>query len=629
MKLNRKITSYLVLLCSTLIMSACDTNNTTSSVEGPNPDLFKPTGTLVGSLVDATTNEPIVGAVIDVGLKTATTNANGVFVMSDLAATSDGTTSSTVNGSYSAMVNFTGVTSPINMATTTGAAYPDHVGPMTFSVTYSSLEDSSLQGNGANDTVSANHDTPISGLVSDVNWTQGKLSTTVTGEIRDMETNALVNEAYTVQLFNGAVLLQEITTATGSESTFTFSGVQASTAHSITAFNSANSMRGTRTFTSPADNQQSTLTVGGTAQPLLVSETDAADPYIFDISVNDGTTTFENGADIGAAATGTVTFTFSEAMKADGYATGLTPTTGTELYDDVTVAVAAKAGNVAHSMIWNTTMTALSVSIPTLTPSAIYTLTIAAGNTLMDANDEPLDEANSTGHTAGTIVATFSTSAAAAVTAPTVAVINSASLDEGVFAAPILDWNWGAGAAYYNVYRTDSAAGVVNSAMQLVNATNLTTSTFTDAGGASNDPITTYKNGELALSYSYIVRAVNADGTESADSTAVVAADVNGPSNAPTAACAGGTTDVTVTFNEDVAETAAETVANYTLGGADAALTISNIVATTNTAVLTLSANCTPGATVTIDTAVTDLAGNALGATPADTAGTASAAIVY
>ena len=636
MSFKGKTIGYLTVLLSALLIGGCDTNTSTDSITNPNPETFKPLGTIVGTLLDKTTDEPIVGAVIDIGVKTATTNANGIFVLSNLAATKDATgSSSTLAGTYRGTINFQNVTSPINMQSSGNtSSYPERATITAFSVEYNSLEDSSLTG--GNDTLASNHDTPVDGLVGSVGWTQGKLSTTLSGEIRDKVTNALVTEAYTVQLFSdpGAKLLQEMTTTTGSESAFSFSGVEASSDHKITVFNSTNSMHAvTAVFTTPADNQKATLAVGGTAQPILVAETDDADPYIYNIAISDGTDTFESNADIGTAAMATVAFTFSEAIKANGYANGVTAAAATDLYDAVTVAVTGSAGTFAHSLAWDSSMTVLSVTIPALSASSEYTITIAAAaagaNAVMDVNNEPLDIANSNGESGGAVVATFTTSNPVAVTAPTVVVLNSSSLDEAAFAVPNLDWTWGAGASYYNLYRTDTTAGVVTSAMQLINNGALTASSFIDQGAASNSPVTTYVDGELAVTYTYVAKAVNADGIESDGSTAVVAADLNGPV-ATGAACAG--TDVTVSFaggTEVLAEGAAETAANYTLGGADTALTISSIVAGTNSAVLTLNGNCTGGATVAVGVGVTDIAGNAHAATPSNTAGTASAALAY
>jgi len=62
-----------------------DTNN--SSVTNPNPKNFNPKGYIQGKVVDSCTLQPIVGAVIDIGVAKATTDANGQYMMANVPAT--------------------------------------------------------------------------------------------------------------------------------------------------------------------------------------------------------------------------------------------------------------------------------------------------------------------------------------------------------------------------------------------------------------------------------------------------------------------------------------------------------------------------------------------------------------
>jgi hypothetical protein len=593
------------------LMVGCGTSVPTGGNESA--EALKPTGTIQGVIKDSSTGAPIKGVEVDIGVASAKTNSNGVFTLEDVPATesveiNNGTQ---ITGNYTASINFDDA----------DGDYPKYM-TTTFAVQFTSLEDASLDqssaaGGGGGESVSSNHDTPVVGLGASVGtMTVGQLNTTLNGAILVKETNAAVAEVYTVQLKNAA---NEIVQTVDSDATgvFSFTEVEAAANHTITVFNADYSMSGTTgTFTTATDNGITTLGVGGQENPVLVVGTDAANPYIYNIAINDGTTDFENKADIGAATSATVTFTFSEAMKADGYAVGVVPTSGTELYDHVTANFDGnKAGNIAHSMAWNTDMTALTVTIPSLAASSLYSVTIdGTNNTLMDDNDQGLDESISQGFVTPDVVASFSTGGGATVAAPTVSITNANTLDVG--SNVNLDWTWGSGAASYNVYRTTTTGGVVTGAMDLVS--NVTVSDATDAAKA-------FVSGELAETYAYVVKGVNSDGVEGAGSTAVTAADVIGPAD-PTAACAGSV--VTLTFAEDVAEAAAE-AASYTLGGADAGLTVDSVVASGTTVDLNLSGACTGGADVTVPAAVTDIAGNKLNATPASTAGAASAALVY
>ena len=114
------------------------------------------------------------------------------------------------------------------------------------------------------------------------------------------------------------------------------------------------------------------------------------------------------------------------------------------------------------------------------------------------------------------------------------------------------------------------------------------------------------ENGHVKLTYSYIVKSVNSDGTEGAASTAVTAADVTG-SNIVNAGATfitdiiDGNNTITVFFTEPMDETSAETATNYTLSGiSGTAPTVSSAVYNgwvavngRSSATLTLSASLT------------------------------------
>lgn len=80
------------------------------------------TVTLQGQLTDAVSGQPIVGAKIEIGVRSAITDANGHYELTNVPANSG----STVSRDYQATLTLTGVTSPINMTNAaTSPRYPD------------------------------------------------------------------------------------------------------------------------------------------------------------------------------------------------------------------------------------------------------------------------------------------------------------------------------------------------------------------------------------------------------------------------------------------------------------------------------------------------------------------------
>src|SRR3990170_4418367 len=113
-----------------------------NSTDNPNPAELTPTGTIQGYLNDAVTQQPIVGAVIDIGVGKATTSETGQFTIRDVPATSSsGDGIPVVTGSYMATIDLRKVTSPVTMTSATATPrYPDFA-YNSFTVTYTSLND--------------------------------------------------------------------------------------------------------------------------------------------------------------------------------------------------------------------------------------------------------------------------------------------------------------------------------------------------------------------------------------------------------------------------------------------------------------------------------------------------------
>lgn len=560
----------------------------------------QPTGTIQGSLRDSVTQQPIVGALVDIGVATGTTNAQGEFVIRNVLVPVDA--NNNVNAaSFPVNINLRNVSSPVNMASSTASPrYPDFFYqsiPVTFTTLYS--------GGTA---------TPATGLVATVDFLVGKLAANITGVVADSVTRQPVAAGYTVKLVSlgsansatatgGTGAAENIvgSTTTDASGSFTFANIESLRNFRIDAWNAAQTFRGTANVTSPADGETRTLSIQGN-NAVFVASTDVLAPTIISV-------TPEQNADLAPAATDVV-FTFSEPIlqTAD---TSTSPSVPTGLYNTVAVNFnGAKASNIARSLSWNATSTQLTVSIPSLAASSRYSVSLAGtGTALKDANNNVVTNIG----TAGKGVVSFTTNGSATPAAPAaVAVTNGLGLN---FNSPTVLLNWlpVSGAKAYNVYRAQNFAGVPGQ-LQLVQPVagqpSTLTSSFSDA--VPNSPTFPFVSSQSKLTYTYVVRSVSTDNVESADSGAVTAQD----NVAPTATIpAGLAATYAITFSEPVDEATATTLANYALtqGAAATVPTVTGVVLGANltTVTLTLSQATAVGNTLTI-TGVTDIAGNAM-----------------
>ncbi len=180
-----------VALGLSLGLTGCgDDKGVSNAVGVPNPNALMPTGTIQGTLIDAVTNEPIVGAVVDIGIAKATTSETGQFVISNVPATTDSVGAGIAGGTYQVTVDLRQVKVPTN-----GAKYPDFSYAVA-AVNYTSLND------GSNDagTSSSNHDTPVTGLVAPITVTVGKLAAGIKGVVAKTSTFKAAGAGYTVKL---------------------------------------------------------------------------------------------------------------------------------------------------------------------------------------------------------------------------------------------------------------------------------------------------------------------------------------------------------------------------------------------------------------------------------------------
>lgn len=615
-----------------LTMTGCS-DDASTSLTNPTASSFEPTGTIQGIVRDSVTLEPIAGAKVSIGVQTATTDAYGQYVLSDVPATSDA-----LNGSiadmYRMTVDLRSVTSPVAMTTsTTTPRYPDFV-YHDVELKYTSMNDSTpcpdfdptdSESTDSNDalttcgTNATNHDTPVEGMVASVTTEVGKLDADITGVVAGCDSSGFEDEFFTpvgagyiVKLYsnNGVgetdgnsssgqddhLIGQTTTDATGS---FSFSNVEANLDFTITAVSSdgtrVDSVAGVG-YTTPADGETLALTVQKSTA-LHVCPNDAHGPEIIAISP-------EPGSDQTPGST-SVAITFSEAVKD-------TPTASTDaslvgsLYDDIEVNFEGnKAGNVAYSLAWDTTRTVLTATFTT-GASSLYTVRIknidsrftdnngvpaAMGicdddDTVLALTGDPYKIGSVGGITSADGGGTdctvyFSTGGGATPGATTsLTVTNETSQNVGSTSA-LLDWPVISGAKSYNIYcRQDqvyqdgtSQAGALEYVTNVsASQYNLNPSTLVVSGGVAGFVGT---GSEHALQYVCLVRGYNSDLEEGADSNSKTIKDAVGPDfTIFSSGNVGGLGTLVLTFTEPVRESDAETTANYALTGTDVALTL-------------------------------------------------------
>lgn len=548
--------------------------------------------TLQGHLTDAATGEAIVGAQIDIGLRSATTDASGHYEIGNFPANSSGG----VARDYQATITLTGVTAPVNM---TDAAitprYPDRIFKMPVSP--------------GTATASTTHD-----------FKAGKLSATIQGVVGDGNLLPIGGVIVELQDNTTGTAGNVIRTATSDAATggYAFANVEAGVDYKLAGRSSDGVMQGNVATGMMSDNQTLSMPLGGTPA-LILSSTDTYSPRIIQVSP-------ENNADI-APGTVNVVFTFNEPIRQNSYSVP-NPSVSNNIYYDINVSYggAKAAGNYAHTMSWNATFDALTINIPDTGTSSKFTVDLSLLSPvsatvlgkLKDNSGNGLE--NSPVLTAGNLLA-FTTNGGVPATPPVILSPNAPSLDRDAISVA-LDWQPASGATKgYNIYRSARMAGVAGPFVLLVGP--ITASTYTDTYALSGFNL--LPSPELAQSYVYRVTSINSDLIESAPSNEVLVKDVISPSAVGTAGVCvapGGTsltvpTPVTVTANGQVKFTfsepldviAAETVANYT------GVNISTAKLTTpTTVVLDFSApiTCVNTNTVKIGTGIIDVAGNTL-----------------
>ena len=631
----------LVIVLAFNVIGCTTKENGSTAVGNPVPSTFSPTGTIQGNLVDVVTQQPIVGAIVDIGAGQATTSSTGEFVIYNVPATTD-SLNNTVNGTYNVTIDLRNVTSPVLMSSPTATYKYPNFSYSTVSVSYTSLDDTSANNPGGGS--GSNHDTPVSGLVAPLPLAVGKLASNIVGVVTYSNTspiNALqsVGAGWTVELVStgsnnagtpsgtgtagtGNTGNVVAVTLTGANGDFTFNNIESMQAFAIRAWDPTNTFYGTKNVTSVADGQTLTLvpqtSTNNTVlnQTVLVNTIDNIAPFISTVSP-------EVGSDITPTGGVNVIYTFSEPIRQGAYALCLTNSgvAGSCLYKDIAVNfMGAKAGNIAYALSWNAAATQLTVNIPTLASSSTYSVDLTGALGVGKLTD---DSFNNTSAADPKRIVTFSTNGGPIADAPINLVItNSASLDFN--SQVVFDWLPASGARAYHVYRMPIqmwSGATETLPIRLIGTVSDSafTDNFTDdvAGNKalSHDiPANNIFAGisfdekiNIQLKYVYTVVSLNTDSLEGPASASVTAVDVMGANLTNGAAIFADITDgdntLTVYFNEPLDEASAEIAANYTLAAGSIATspTISsatyngwNAGTNTSSVTLTLSANVSP-----------------------------------
>jgi hypothetical protein len=565
---------YLLLATAMLATFGCTGDTNTNSVGSPNPNTLMPTGTVQGILKDVCTNEPIVNAIIDIGVAKATTNDRGQYVMKKVPATTYVTPTalgavglSGYSGSYSVTIDLRGAKNGVTGVNNYPQFAYDEV-----EVAFSTLAESALDkatdvsvSASVSVTSDTNHDTPVVGLGSgDQDFYVGQITTSISGIAVNPNLTSVPN-GYTVKLYslgshwNGNTstgaqghLIRTTTTKTinNIEGRFEFTGLEASQPYMIEVIDTD-----TDVPTKIGREFKRTKCEGTTwfgvqdGDPVIVRSTDDMCPFVTAISP-------ANWSDLDPAATGgiNVTFTFSEPIKATDHNTGrgLTASDLGGLYQDIYVnyegnKASFKAGNIAHTISWNTAMTVLTVNIPVVGKASVYSVSIgsgaaekltdAAGNWLhagLGSQNSPcrdfdifFDQHEVAGLAGKGLILQvhFTTYGAAAAGTPVLSLVGT-PYD---FDDPIqFSWTETAGAKYYNLYCAVNQVwgATVNTHPSVkVNASPIYDTTYPYDPSGYNF----VENLSIKLTHTCFVVGVDADGLEGPASNSVTASDTVAP----------------------------------------------------------------------------------------------------
>lgn len=528
------------------------------------------TGTIQGHLRDAVTQEPIVGALIDIGVNSATTNAQGEFAMYNVIVPVDANNQPKATMFY-ASINLKNITSPV---TTTTSHYPN------FTYTTIPVSFTTLYVDGASGVTA----TPVTGLVATANITQGKLAATISGVVLDSVNMQSVGAGYTVNLESsvdgsnnsasanggtGATGNIVATATTDANGAFTFANIESLRAFNIKAFNATQTMTGIKAVTAPADGQTTILSASSQAStnngPVLVST--LGTPKVTQV------TPLLN-ADL-AVGTVDVVYSFNKPVKQTPYTatSAASKSSPYSLLNTISVnRTGAKASNIPFTAAWNATFDQLTVSVDASAAASYYSVALPDTWPAVGGVKVFTDVSNVavTSIPATWTFTTFGATMPAAPTATTL-VVPAPGFNAGTTTAT-LNWTPMPGAKGYNVYRRTNIAGTGATGMfELVNPLvpadtgvriPITVNTLTDTMPLLAGSTYPLVQGANQVTNDYQVKSVSMDNTESLLAGPMVTVIDTVP---PTVTGAFASGVYTLTFSEPVTSATALLTGNYSV----------------------------------------------------------------
>ena len=399
-----KMKRFLLVVLSLLLLLAfmgCSDDTNNSSVTNPNPKNFNPKGYIQGKVVDSCTLQPISGAVIDIGVAKATTDANGQYMMSNVPATTyydhtiggeidvdlniknlrkseidlllAGETSGWI-GSYSATIDMTNAKVVVDVNSATGkllnltktTSVKVTQSPLKYANKYYNVVTvvfSSLKESDGNVSTVSNHDTPVdkvgsgnfdfllgqltSGISGDAVW--GGTYDPATGKIALMPVKGYAVALYTVtgeenfgNSSTGSFGHRVAITTTNEAGHFSFSNLETARAYIIAVADGAPAKYAGYTLAhTMCDNDMLSFNIQD-GKAIQVFSTDVVCPFV-QLATVDGQGPYADLSKETIADGVDIVLTFSEPIKATNLNTGraLLSTTNYEsnqgLYNDIAV----------------------------------------------------------------------------------------------------------------------------------------------------------------------------------------------------------------------------------------------------------------------------------------------------
>lgn len=580
----------LIALSSAAFFNGCKDDDETTVV-APGPD-YNVMGTITGKVMDFCTGKPIEGVVVSVGANgsvySTTSDVSGSFSFANVPAGEYSTPTGgyVYSGNYDLTYSFVNVN---NSVADSSAKYRDFYYKSTY-VVFTSPDSGKLTG-----------------LVGDVSLYAGKLATTLTGYVVDVNGQPVPNAK--IYFNNGGSYNKQ--TRSDANGKYVFTHVDNGISLNITALSEDGSLEGYTQNIYTGCGEDVNLRPQVSIERIVLSPADNVSPFVSAI-------TPVNGADVNPAGLNIV-IKFSEPIKQTPYTqTSIGPSGSETMMNDLIFSyegLKKAAGEVQASASWNADFTQLTITPAESAGSARYAVNISA--ILPKLTDL-------SGHTCinnPTLIGdyenlNFSTNGNSAVPAAPVLIRRTgASYDKINCAGGIvgLEWNEDGNAAYYNVYRK-RGSGPYELIAEKTTARYMDVSSGVLYAGTSDDP-------QKSISASFKVTPLSADLVEGASSNIVTVADEVKPralAVSPTNTT-GFNYKVTVSFSEYMNMASVQTAANYSFTnlGAGVTYTITNVEYKESESYSNVVVSFTASGYIQLDTHLTvtnlkDLAGNVI-----------------